>query len=413
MRILLLHSSSDLYGASKIFLQTVQILQKQGHACEVVLSNEGPLVEALKNTGARVHVFSLGIIRRKYFSPSGIINRLANWKSAYKQLAKIIQDQKIELVYSNTTAVLIGAWVAKKNKIPHYWHVHEIIEKPKFLYSTISWLMQTSSHTIICVSKAVENHWIKGNEKLASKTKLIYNGIESIQKFSQANFREVYQIPTEAIVIGMAGRIHYWKGQDYFLAMAQQMLKLEALKNSTITHPIAPLYFIITGDAFSGYEYLVKEMQDYIKKNKLSTRVIYTGFEAQMDKFYSAIDILVLPSLQPDPLPTVVLEAMQYGIPVISTPQGGALEMITENETGIFIPMPEIDKSNNKISVSIINEGAATIFHLAHISKQTITGNITALERRATMCEKAKKRVAEYFSKDTFEQHIISLFSRS
>ena len=75
-------------------------------------------------------------------------------------------------------------------------------------------------------------------------------------------------------------------------------------------------------------------MQDYIKKNKLSTRVIYTGFEAQMDKFYSAIDILVLPSLQPDPLPTVVLEAMQYGIPVISTPQGGALEMITENETG-------------------------------------------------------------------------------
>jgi len=81
MRILLLHSSSDLYGASKIFLQTVQILQKQGHACEVVLSNEGPLVEALKNTGARVHVFSLGIIRRKYFSPSGIINRLANWKN--------------------------------------------------------------------------------------------------------------------------------------------------------------------------------------------------------------------------------------------------------------------------------------------------------------------------------------------
>ena len=30
MRILLLHSSSDLYGASKIFLQTVTLLRKQG-----------------------------------------------------------------------------------------------------------------------------------------------------------------------------------------------------------------------------------------------------------------------------------------------------------------------------------------------------------------------------------------------
>jgi tetrahydrodipicolinate N-succinyltransferase len=72
MRILLLHSSSDLYGASKIFLQTVQIFQKQGHTCEVVLSNEGPLVDALKNTDVHVHVFNLGIIRRKYFNAIGI-----------------------------------------------------------------------------------------------------------------------------------------------------------------------------------------------------------------------------------------------------------------------------------------------------------------------------------------------------
>ena len=43
MRLLLLHSSSDIYGASKIFLQTVALLRNRGHECTVVLSGTGPL----------------------------------------------------------------------------------------------------------------------------------------------------------------------------------------------------------------------------------------------------------------------------------------------------------------------------------------------------------------------------------
>ena len=399
MRILLLHSSSDLYGASKIFLQTVQILQNQGHACEVVLTHEGPLAVALKNTSVPVHIINLGIIRRKYFTPTGIINRIFRWTKASSALQKIIQHQKIELIYSNTTAVLIGSWVAKKNKILHYWHVHEIIEQPRFLHSVISWLMQTKTNKIICVSNAVKDHWVQGNNKLAHKTILVYNGIESIQTSTQLNFRETYQIPSHAIVIGMAGRVHFWKGQTYFLAIAQQLLKLESVRNSSnvSSNNIPPFYFIITGDAFPGYEYLVNEIQEFIEKNELTTRVLYTGFEAEMDKFYSAIDILVLPSQQPDPLPTVILEAMQYGIPVVATSQGGALEMIVENETGIFIPMQ--DKS----------EAAANIFYLAHTSEPTTAGTITAKDKRKVMGEKAKQRVAQYFSKESFEKNIIVL----
>ena len=413
MRILLLHSSSDLYGASKIFLQTVQILQKQGHACEVVLSNEGPLVDALKNTGAHVHVFNLGIIRRKYFTPLGILNRIAKWAHANKQLRKIIKQQKIELVYSNTTAVLMGAWVAKKYKIPHYWHVHEIIEQPKFLHSTISWLMQNRCDKIICVSQAVEDNWVQGNHKIASKTRLIYNGIEPIQKSNEVNYRATYQIPSHAIVVGMAGRIHYWKGQNYFLSIAKQLLVLESVRNASnaSANNIPPFYFIITGDAFPGYEYLVNEMQEFIEKNELTTRVFYTGFEKEMDKFYSSIDILVLPSLLPDPLPTVVLEAMQYGIPVVATPQAGALEMIADNETGIFIPLPDIYDNVQESIHYHRTEAAANIFYLAHSVQQKQTGNITAIENRKIMSEQAKKRVAQYFSKEAFEKNIITLIN--
>ena len=36
MRILLLHSSSDTYGASKIFLQTAALIKNRGHKAVVV-----------------------------------------------------------------------------------------------------------------------------------------------------------------------------------------------------------------------------------------------------------------------------------------------------------------------------------------------------------------------------------------
>ena len=133
MHILLLHSSSDLYGASKIFLQTAQILKAQGHTCHVVVSANGPLVDKLKQDNIPVTVINLGIIRRKYFTPLGILNRIGKWQKANNLLNKYIQQNGIELVYANTTAVLLGAYLANKNKIKHIWHVHEIIEKPKFL----------------------------------------------------------------------------------------------------------------------------------------------------------------------------------------------------------------------------------------------------------------------------------------
>ena len=56
MRILFLHSSSDVYGASKIFLQTVAIAQKNGHTVVVAVSNKGNLEESFKAMGVEVNL---------------------------------------------------------------------------------------------------------------------------------------------------------------------------------------------------------------------------------------------------------------------------------------------------------------------------------------------------------------------
>ena len=256
MRILLLHSSSDLYGASKIFLQTIKIVQQKGHNCIVVLSSEGPLVSELKSLGVQVEIANLGILRRKYFTPIGLVNRLHKWFHASIFIQKIINEQKIELVYSNTAAVLIGGYaVSRYNKkyilnkevdnteakVLHLWHLHEIITSPNYLHRFIKCCLVHWADKIIVVSEAVRAHWLNDNKEnqkklpknsLSSKMNLIYNGIEPLAKSEKPNYRVKYAIPSDAIVIGMAGRIHYLKGQEYFIKIAKHKKNYFILNSS-------------------------------------------------------------------------------------------------------------------------------------------------------------------------------------
>lgn len=374
MRILFLHSSSDAYGASKIFLQTVAIAKNNGHTAVVVLSNKGSLEESFRAIGVDVHIVNLGIIRRQYFNLIGIVNRFQKWRTAVGALKTIIQSQQIDTIYSNTAAVLIGGFVARRYGLKHIWHIHEIIEKPAFLHRFLAWRFRATADQLIVVSKAVEQHWQHAlpNNKIIQ----IYNGIEPIQVSSSPDFKTTLNIPSNALVIGMAARIHYWKGQNYFVEIARALL----------SNANPPLYFLIAGDPFPGYEYLLDALRSQLNDPIFKGRVFYVGLVKEMDVFYRSIDLLVLPSQLPDPLPTVILEAMQYGIPVVATAQGGALEMVKENETGIFIPLDNAILAAEKILAIL----PASIRH--------------------QMGAAGKERVANNFSQTAFEKNILTVF---
>jgi len=99
-------------------------------------------------------------------------------------------------------------------------------------------------------------------------------------------------------------------------------------------------------------------------------------------------DLLVVSSIQPDSFPTVILEAMQYGLPVAATAQGGALEMVKENETGILIPLDNAAVAAEKINA------------------------ILPASTRHQMGAAGKERVATYFSQATFEKNITAVFEK-
>ena|SRR5690554_458365 len=374
-RILMLHSSSDMYGASKIFYITVLLLRDAGHVVHVVLSEEGSLADQLRKEGVEVSILRLGILRRKYFTPQGLFNRLSVLKKAHRSLVDLVKQKRISHIYSNTTAVLVGAWVANELKIFHTWHIHEIIAQPKWLGWILGKMVGRYADQVIVVSDAVKCFWqpFMANKELT----VVYNGIDYAPYIDPpSSLRKELSIPEEIVLVGMIGRISHWKGQAYFLEMA----KLLSLSHQRLA-------FVIAGDAFPGSEYLVAEMQQKIAALGLEENVFTLGFRTDVPEIMAALDVFVLPSIQPDPLPTVILEAMASGKPVVATSHGGAREMIKENETGYLIPWDNAPKAA-EIILPLVKDAAL----------------------RQEMGRNGRRRVLQHFSLEAFRRNIAERF---
>lgn len=338
MKILLLHSSSDLYGASKILLGIVHLLKKRDHQVWVVLSEAGPLSAVLTDAGATVIYIRLGILRRKYVTPSGIINRIITIRKAKKQLAELITQLGIDRVYSNTSGVLAGAFAAAACRVPHIWHIHEIIENPSWFKFLLGKCLQRYAQKIIVVSNAVKKSW----QTVIPEQQLIvvHNGID-YTPYTPISPLENHSLASDDnfFIIGMVGRVHYWKGQSYFIEIAGKL------------HQRYPhLRFVMAGDAFPGYEYLYQSLTNQIQQLQLQDVVRQLGFRNDIPAILQSIQLFILPSQLPDPFPTVILEAMASGKPVVATAMGGALEMIDPGITGDFIPPDAVDKAADIIS---------------------------------------------------------------
>jgi glycosyltransferase involved in cell wall biosynthesis len=375
MKILFLHASSDLYGSSKILYLVAKKFCAEGHEVHLVVSEDGLLITEFKKIGCKTSIIRLGVLRKKYMSIAGLFNRILVLISAFVNLSQVIRSERIDLIYTNTTPVVIGGILSKFMSIPNIWHLHEIMEPTgSFLHKLFAYIIKSTSSKVVAVSDAVYNNWVPfiGADKLVK----VYNGIplkdaESIR----SNIREELNINQDTILIGMIGRLNLHKGQFYFLEIAKELV----LSNQN-------LKFIIVGDAFYGYEYLYEKLRDKIVDLELDQHVFYLGYRTDIPQIMKGLDIFVLPSIKPDPFPTVVLEAMSHRIPVVATAQGGALEQVVDGQTGIFIPIDHAIKAAEKMQRMI-----------------------TDADFRLQCGLNGRKRLEECYSLEVFEKNILDL----
>jgi len=160
-------------------------------------------------------------------------------------------------------------------------------------------------------------------------------------------FQKKLKLNTRQLKIGFMGRIVYEKGISYLLESIPEIAK--SFKEFKII--IAGDYQKIAGGSIKGeLDFIIAKYPD---------NIIFTGYlsDDELRQFYSMIDILVLPSIDPlEAFGMVQVEAMLCGTPVIASNLPGVREVINRTGYGLLSePKNPIDIAQ-KITLVIANK---------------------------------------------------------
>jgi glycosyltransferase involved in cell wall biosynthesis len=140
-------------------------------------------------------------------------------------------------------------------------------------------------------------------------------------------FRQQFNLNGHRLV-GLVGRIKFGrKGQEVFVKAA-----------ASIKDRFPDAKFLCIGSPFHGNEEHLVRLKELAERVNLGDQFVYTGDVEDIKAAYSALDVSVLASAQPEPFGGVVIESMAMGIPVVGTAIGGTLEQIEDGSTGILVP---------------------------------------------------------------------------
>jgi glycosyltransferase involved in cell wall biosynthesis len=141
------------------------------------------------------------------------------------------------------------------------------------------------------------------------------NSVSAPPAFSN-DCRHKMNIPANAVVVGMVGRLEERKGCR---------ILLNACRSLANRFPDLHLLFVGEGELFN-------ELAE-----AAGNRIHVAGFVNNVGDVLLAVDILALPVLWGEGISNAVLEAMSLGIPVITTQDGGMAEAVRNGETGLVV----------------------------------------------------------------------------
>jgi len=350
INLLFIHQSGEMYGSDKTLLFLLKYLDKSRFTSVVILPSEGPLKIALENENIKVVIAPVLKLHRKMFSVKEIYNFLNDSKKAVSTMDILHKTHHFDIIYSNTLAVLLGINYARKRKIKHIWHIHEIIESPKLIKHFFLKLIQIKANTKIIYNSFATSKFWNINSIIARKSVVILNGLESIkeslpEKEIQQIRLDFFNANSNEIVIALIGRINSWKGQAILLEGFVELAKL----NTNIK-----LVFI--GSTPPNQDYLVADLHNKIAACNITEKVAIIPFQENIADFWQSIDIAVVPSIEPEPFGLVAVEAMLAKKPVVASNHGGLSEIVVNNETGLLVEPRNVNELIIALQKLIENE---------------------------------------------------------
>lgn len=181
---------------------------------------------------------------------------------------------------------------------------------------------------------------------------------------TKASARAQLNLPQDAYIIGVLGRLDPKKGQD-LVVRAIQELKLRGDES---------FHALLMGNATldEGGDAFTKELLALVRSEGLEERVHFRAHTEDVMLFFRAIDVFAMPS-HGETFGMVTIEAMAAGVPVIGTDKDGTREILGEGKYGYLFQKESVEDFCRQVTivrsasdvaqkVSVAKERALTVY---------------------------------------------------
>jgi len=297
---------------------------------------------------------------------------------ALKQTKKILKDIQPDIVHTHLThADLIGLLAARSLKnvktfctIHNTKYKHNFLDNIYYLIYIILFNVLSRKTQVFAISKKLIQ--IINKTLLVSKKRilLLYNIVsENPSKKTKEEILESLNVSPEAFKILFVGRLTKQKAV-HTLIKAINDLDTKVKENIVV--------FIVGGGE------LLTSLQALTSELGLDNNIRFEGISNHVEDYYKIADTFVLPSIF-EGLPLVLLEALNAGVPIISSNIEGPVELINNEKNGFLFECGNHIELAQKITQLYHDETLRNIF--ASEGQEVFTKNfktssyITKLEK--------------------------------
>ena len=313
-------------GSSLSQYELTLALKKQKIIDPVVFSpSNGPLREAYQQEDIPV------IIDENLF-PS--LYTLRTYRNKVNAISEKIKQLDIDVVYANTLQTFYTVAAAEEIGLPSLWNPRET--QPwqtyfNFLGKKIAKkALQCFQYPYKVIFTSQASRSIFEILNTHNNFALIYDGPppDILSRVSdnrkKKNLRKKLAIKHNELVVLLVATVHEGKGQkDIILAVKE--LEEKTLKKT---------HFFIVGDRKCQYSKELHSLVDALP-NYLKNRIHIIPITSNVMPYYEIADIFICTS-RTETYPRVILEAMSFNLPIITTPVGGIPEQVKENKNALF-----------------------------------------------------------------------------
>jgi glycosyltransferase involved in cell wall biosynthesis len=336
-------------GIEEVILNQSKYLKQKGHNVEILTSQYGKDEAGRTKDGIVVHrIPSINITYKLFGIPFAIPTpTFAN----YKKIARIIKNADVINIHGHPYLTsFLHMIISKKFKKPVILTQHNtnIQSKSKIINTVYFFFDQTlgkfnlnNSKKVIAVSKETKKY-IQTLMDKDENIEVIYNGVDLDRfnvKYNKSKLRTKFKIPTDKFVCLTIRRLTFKNGIENFLNIAKLCDQKKTL-------------FLLGGTGPDA-----EKIKNYIQQNEIKN-IKLLGFVKDEDlaQYYALSDVFILPSINGEGFPMVVLESFSSGVPVLATRSGGHIEVIKKDKTGYLVDTNKSHEMSEKIDHLIKNE---------------------------------------------------------